>query len=173
MLMNKKLSNRKGFTLILIVVAIIGILAIIIALNAFRATEDDKIAAVITDYKTIKSAVFQHYADTRRWPRDAEPGEDPNLMANNDNIPRWNGPYLTYWKAEHPWGGYYKYTRSDEFLALLFGTYYIICLELRDLGDRTSVIYQRLRDELGKDVVRKDIAQGRVILLIFETKFVW
>ncbi|MCL0043711.1 prepilin-type N-terminal cleavage/methylation domain-containing protein [Peptococcaceae bacterium] len=106
---NKKFSNQKGFSLIelLVVIAIIGILAAIIAPNVFRAIENSRVAAAMGDYDVVKTAVLQHYADTARFPADANPGEDPNLMTNEDKAPNWNGPYLAYWKVEHPWGGQY------------------------------------------------------------------
>lgn len=167
MLMNKKLSNQKGFTLVelLVVIAIIGVLAAIIAPNAFRAIEKSKVAAAISDYKTIKTAVLNHYADTGRWPKNAGAGDDPNLMVNKDRgVNNWNGPYLVAWKAEHPWGGDYKYSKDTRRAKELFNAREVICLEIQDLGGKVDEIYERIKSELGGDVVKKH--GGTVFLLI-------
>ena len=54
----KRARDRRGFTLVelLVVIAIIGILAAIIAPNAFKAIEKGKVAAAEADYKAIKAA---------------------------------------------------------------------------------------------------------------------
>ena len=64
------MNKNKGFTLIelLIVIAIIGILAAIIAPNAFNAIEKAKIAKVISDLNAIKTASLIYYADMGFWP---------------------------------------------------------------------------------------------------------
>ena len=188
---NKKLSNQKGFSLIelLVVIAIIGILAAIIAPNAFRAIENSRVAAALGDYKVIKSAALQHYADTARFPADGRDGRDPNLMVDvgNDNEPNeaphdtpgWNGPYLTYWKAKHPWGEYYEYVNTktwntgvampeEEVKAArraFFGDPnapgHVVSLKLHNLGDE---VYQRIKEELGAGAVGRD--GNNVYLLI-------
>ena len=168
MLMNKKLSNQKGFTLVelLVVIAIIGILAAIIAPNAFRAIEKSKVAAAISDYKAIRTAVLNHYADTGRWPKNARAGEDPNLMKNEDGFNNWNGPYLDHWKAEHPWGGQYKYTvaiKNKNRIAEKFDAQKAVVLELRNLGNAAEA-HGRIKEELGAGVVRRD--DNDVFLLI-------
>ncbi|MCL0107550.1 prepilin-type N-terminal cleavage/methylation domain-containing protein [Peptococcaceae bacterium] len=165
MLMNKKLSNQKGFTLVelLVVIAVIGILAAIIAPNAFRAIENSKVAAAISDYKAIRTAVLNHYADTGRWPKNARAGEDPNLMTNEDRAPNWNGPYLDHWKAKNPWGGDYKYSKNTKRAKDLFNAKEVICLEIQDLGGKVDEIYKRIKSELGEDVVEKD---GRTVFLL-------
>ena len=156
MLMNKKLSNQKGFTFIelLAIVAIIGILVAIITPNMFRAIENSRVAAAISDYKMIKSAVLNHYADTAKWPDDADPGQDPNLMKNEDDFDNWNGPYLTHWKAEHPWGEEYKYTKDYTAIDDLFGVDKAVVLEIRDLSNAAEV-YGRIKEELGEDAVER------------------
>ncbi|MBE3588244.1 MAG: prepilin-type N-terminal cleavage/methylation domain-containing protein [Thermoanaerobacteraceae bacterium] len=66
---NLRRDNR-GFTLVelLVVIAIIGILAAIIAPNAFKAIEKSKVAAAEADYKSIKAAALNFYTDIGKWP---------------------------------------------------------------------------------------------------------
>jgi len=102
--------NRKGFTLIelIVVIAIIAILAAIVAPNAFRAIEKGKISAIIADYKAIKTGAMGYYADTGAWPAD---GVGPNRLAFviTDGVAGWDGPYLEKWPARNPWGGAYTF----------------------------------------------------------------
>lgn len=118
----KKLTQkrRQGFTLVelLVVIAIIGILAAIIAPNAFKAIEKGKIARAEADYKAIKAAALNYYTDTGKWPKDLPSNvtapNDVYLVSNpGNNVPGWNGPYLERWPSKNPWGGSYTYERSN------------------------------------------------------------
>lgn len=114
----RKLKNERGFTLVelLVVIAIIGILAAIIAPNAFKAIEKGKVAAAEADYKAIKAAALNAYTDTGLWPPSGQTGEDPGLVAKNkwtDAPDTWNGPYLERWPTKNPWGGEYTYKNDS------------------------------------------------------------
>ncbi len=125
-----------GFTLIelLVVIAIIGILAAIIAPNAFNAIEKARIAEAISDLKAIKTAALSYYSDVGFFPPDVWAGVDPGFMQplpNTTNtswiywgnaglteaqaVPvieeKWDGPYLEKWKVYHPWR---KYTTAQD-----------------------------------------------------------
>ncbi|WP_018085984.1 type II secretion system protein GspG [Desulfurispora thermophila] len=109
----KKLTQkqRRGFTLVelLVVIAIIGILAAIIAPNAFKAIEKGKIARAEADYKAIKAAALNYYTDTGIWPAD---GNNDDGFVKDDSTPNWNGPYLERW-PKNPWGDDYNYNKKD------------------------------------------------------------
>ncbi len=125
-----------GFTLIelLVVIAIIGILAAIIAPNAFNAIEKARIAEAISDLKAIKTAALSYYSDVGFFPPDVQAGIDPGFMqplpAEEDSgtwhnagldrdqaVPvieeKWDGPYLEKWKVYHPWKKYATAQNDD------------------------------------------------------------
>jgi general secretion pathway protein G len=128
--MKKKRHSEEGFTLVelLVVIAIIGILAAVIAPNAFRAVEKSKISRTVSDLKAIKGAAMAYYADTGVFPPndDSYPGgaqghgyRGTDFLTNRNGTPGWDGPYLekwpeaTYWAGTHggtyQWQGVYSY----------------------------------------------------------------
>ena len=129
------MKYQKGFTLIelLVVIAIIGILAAIIAPNAFKAIEKAKTSRVIADLNAIKTASLIYYSDMGFWPPDVYPPVDPGFMQPlpydpviggyppsgviTTHLPsdwqdvvneKWDGPYLEKWPLTHPWGSDYS-----------------------------------------------------------------
>ncbi|MEG6510862.1 prepilin-type N-terminal cleavage/methylation domain-containing protein [Desulforamulus ruminis] len=119
-MLKRKVKNQKGFTLVelLVVIAIIGILAAVIAPNAFRAVEKGKVAAAEADFKAIKSAALNYYTDTGVWPLDEATGGSSSragFLVNGTGtnaVNGWNGPYLERWPARNPWGGTYTFERG-------------------------------------------------------------
>ncbi|OQX52653.1 MAG: hypothetical protein B5M48_04825 [Candidatus Omnitrophica bacterium 4484_213] len=102
--------KKRGFTLIelIVVIAIIGVLAAIIAPNAFRAIEKAKCCQGVADFKAIKVASGALYADTGFWPHGGWTRVDrSNLVENVDGWSGWDGPYLEATKGYHPWNGTY------------------------------------------------------------------
>ena len=69
-LFKKRMSNRKGFTLVelLVVVAIIGILAAIAVPRFTDATTAAKKAKIQADLRTIDSAIMIYYAANSQYP---------------------------------------------------------------------------------------------------------
>ena len=67
---------RKSFTLIelIVTIAIVAVLAAIVIPNALTAIEKAKIARMINDYKSIKTAAFNYHSDTGAWPGSCSVG---------------------------------------------------------------------------------------------------
>lgn len=125
------MEKKAGFTLteVMIVIAVIGILAGIVAPNAYIAIEKSKIARVEADTKNIRSAACAMYDDTGLWPGSnwvddaandplagADRGEGFVFKGNDPDMPvYWEGPYIEKW-TRNPWGGYYwwDYNHSDQ-----------------------------------------------------------
>lgn len=61
------MNDQRGFTLveILMVVAIIGILAVVLAPKLGNVSNNSSVNAVETDFRTMKSGIQQHYIDNR------------------------------------------------------------------------------------------------------------
>jgi general secretion pathway protein G len=110
--------NKEAFTLIelLVVIAIIGILAAVVAPNAYRAIEKAKIAGTIADTRAIQSAAMDYYADTGTWPVDGigTATMPTNGLVANDGTPGWNGPYLEKWPQMARWGGVYTFENDAD-----------------------------------------------------------
>lgn len=68
----KKLQNRKGFTLVelLIVMAIIGVLVLIAIPQFSKSTQSSQLKAVQNNARTIVSAAGIYYADKGSFPAD-------------------------------------------------------------------------------------------------------
>lgn len=156
----KLLRSQRGFTLVelLVVIAIIGVLAAVVAPNAFGAIEKSKVAAAIADYKAIKAAALNYYTDTGTWPTD-NAGNTGFVVAPSSPPSGWNGPYLERWPSKNPWGGTYTYRNADSGPTLGWGNP-ARWLELTNVpGAGTSPLSgsaKRLQDSLGEDVVKFD-----------------
>ena len=130
--------KKRAFTLIelVIAVAIIGILASVVAPNAFRAIEKAKVVRVIADIRSVKTGAMNFYGDVglfpgSQWgtmPGDAyspadygegflnPPGVHSGSPAERalaqQNIANWDGPYLEQWGMT-PWGMPYMWDYND------------------------------------------------------------
>jgi general secretion pathway protein G len=97
---------KKGFTLVelIVVIAIIAVLAGIVAIRSFEAIEKGKIASLMRDYKTIKTAAISYYSDTSTWPANNNASVS---LVKSDGLSGWSGPYLESWPKLDPWSGNY------------------------------------------------------------------
>lgn len=101
----EKISAERGFTLleILIVVAIIGLIASIVAPNLLGRFESSKQEIGKAQLEVLSSGVQSFYLDVGRCPTSLN-----ELVASTDK--KWKGPYLS--KKTVPldqWGREYQY----------------------------------------------------------------
>nr|MEE4268332.1 prepilin-type N-terminal cleavage/methylation domain-containing protein [Candidatus Krumholzibacteria bacterium] len=74
------MTNRKGFTLIEIViaVAIVAVFAAAISPMVFRHLEDAKVSKAQNETETIASAILSYYKDVGKWPVTSANGPSGN-----------------------------------------------------------------------------------------------
>ncbi|ADL08656.1 type II secretion system protein GspG [Thermosediminibacter oceani] len=161
----KKVKDQRGFTLVelLVVIAIIAILAAVVLPNAFNAIERSKVVAAEADYKSIKTAVLNFYADTGKWPQS----DDYSYLVDkpdDNSYPGWNGPYLDRWPNKNPWGGTYTYKNDSA-----------VNWDGQGSGDSARYLevdyvpdnlYDRLRADLGGNMVMKDSQTSNVVYIL-------
>jgi general secretion pathway protein G len=97
--------NLSGFTLIemIIVVAIIGLIAALIAPNLIGRFEKSKEEIAKAQIEMLSSAIQAFMVDMKRFPTSLE-----ELINSND--PKWRGPYLSKRALpKDPWGRDYQY----------------------------------------------------------------
>jgi general secretion pathway protein G len=97
--------GQHGFTLIeiLIVVAIIGLIATLIAPNLIGRFERSKEEITKAQVEMLSSAVTSFMLDLGRYPNSLE-----ELINSTD--PKWRGPYLSKGSLpKDPWGRDYQY----------------------------------------------------------------
>lgn len=70
--MSKRIHNRKGFTLIelIVVIAILGILAAVLIPRFTGFTEKARATEALVDAKQIATALDSYYAENDAWPAD-------------------------------------------------------------------------------------------------------
>lgn len=103
--MKRKEDNRFGFTLIeiIIVVAIIGLIAALIAPNLIGRFEKSKEEIAKAQIEMLSSAIQSFMIDMKRFPYTLD-----ELINSND--PKWRGPYLSKKIIpKDPWGREYQY----------------------------------------------------------------
>ncbi len=98
-----------GFTLaeLVVVIAIIGILAVIIVPNIFKSIDKSKVSSVESDYKAIKNGALSYFFDVGSWPADGSGAA--GFVTKPSGAAGWNGPYIQKWPAVNAFGGTYKY----------------------------------------------------------------
>lgn len=107
--------KNKAFTLIeiMVVVAIIGVLASILAPQVADLIQSSKITKTCAELKTIKNALKTYSADTGSYPPSVQDwgrawGADVGLFQRSNvhstHLSAWNGPYLEEWPQKTAWG---------------------------------------------------------------------
>ena len=106
----------KGFTLIeiLVVMAIIGMLAVMVAPNIFNQQAGAQRDAALSQIAALEAALDTHRLDVGVYPDSLE-----GLRRNSDGRASWNGPYLRREVPLDPWGFEYVYESSGRGFTLL------------------------------------------------------
>ena len=113
------LSSQGGFTLIeiLVVMAIIGMLAVMVAPNIFNQQAGAQRDAALSQISTLEAALDTYRLDVGEYPDSLD-----GLMRNDTDRASWNGPYLRRDVPKDPWGNDYVYdVNGREFTLISYG----------------------------------------------------
>ncbi len=116
---NRSNSNQAGFALIeiLVVMAIIGMLAVMVAPNIFNQQAGARRDAALSQISTLESALDTYRLDVGEYPDSMD-----GLMENDSGRASWNGPYLRRDVPLDPWGNEYVYdVDGREFTLISYG----------------------------------------------------
>ncbi len=120
--MNNRIKNRKGFTLIelVVVILILAILAALIVPRIVGRTDDAKRSKAASDISTLRAQVQLYKTDVGNFP-DALLDLRTRPSEGADG---WRGPYLDKELPTDPWGNEYDYQVSsdgEEFTIISYG----------------------------------------------------
>ena len=116
---NQSFAEERGFTLIeiLVVMAIIGMLAVIVAPNIFNQQAGAQIDAALSQISSLEAALDTYRLDVGEYPDSLE-----GLRENISGRAAWNGPYLRRDVPLDPWGNEYVYdSNGREFTLSSYG----------------------------------------------------
>jgi len=99
-------KRHKGFTLIeiLVVMAIIGMLAVMVAPNLFNQRAGAMQDAARSQISALEAALDTYRLDMGDYPESLQ-----GLVENESGRAAWNGPYLRRDVPLDPWGNEYVY----------------------------------------------------------------
>ena len=102
----KLVTNQYGFTLIeiLVVMAIIGMLAVMVAPNIFNQRTGAQRDAAIAQISSLQAALDTYRLDVGEYPESLD-----GLQENDSGRAAWNGPYLRGNVPKYPWGNDFVY----------------------------------------------------------------
>jgi general secretion pathway protein G len=111
-----KRDQQRGFTIIelLIVMAILGMLAVMVAPNLFNKADGARHDAALSQISAIGSALATHRLDVGQYPDELE-----GLMENTTGRSTWDGPYLNKEVPLDPWGNEYQYSSTGSSYTLI------------------------------------------------------
>jgi len=101
--------GSQGFSLIelMVVVAIMGLLATVVAINLMGQTYRAKVVKVQADFKSMRDAIDLFKLNTGRYPQRLD-----DLWQQPGGVKNWAGPYIRDAPPgpKDPWGNDYVYT---------------------------------------------------------------
>ena len=99
-------TTAAGFTLIeiLVVMAIIGMLAVMVAPSIFNQQAGAQRDAALSQISALEAALDTYRLDVGQYPDSLE-----GLVENDSGRAAWNGPYLRREVPLDPWGNEYAY----------------------------------------------------------------
>ena len=105
MRIHKILQSQSGFTLIeiLVVMAIIGMLAIMVAPNLFNQQAGAMRDGALSQISSLETALAAYRLDVGEYPDDLG-----GLIENDSDRASWNGPYMRR-VPNDPWDNEYVY----------------------------------------------------------------
>ena len=108
--------QQSGFTLIeiLVVMAIIGMLAVMVAPNIFRQQSGAQRDAALTQISSLETALDDYRLDVGQYPDSLD-----GLIENDSDRAAWNGPYLRRDLPQDPWGNDYVYDSDGRSFSLI------------------------------------------------------
>ena len=106
---NRYLSDKRGFTLVelLVVLVILGLLAALVGPKLFTKLGKGKQAAAKAQIELLEQGLDQYRLDVGNYPTTQE-GLNA-LMSNPGGVEKWDGPYLKKGLPDDPWGKPYHY----------------------------------------------------------------
>lgn len=109
-------ERQSGFTLIeiLVVMAIIGMLAVMVAPNIFRQQAGAQRDAAMANISTLSAALDTHRLDAGEYPDSLD-----GLQVNHSGRASWNGPYLRRDVPLDPWNNEFVYDADGRDFTLL------------------------------------------------------
>lgn len=109
-------SANLGFTLIeiLVVMAIIGMLAVMVAPNIFNQQAGAQRDAALSQISSLEAALDTYRLDVGEYPDSLE-----GLIENDSGRAAWNGPYLRREVPMDPWGNEYIYESEGRSFTLV------------------------------------------------------
>ncbi len=104
----RKLNDKKGFTLVelLVVMVIIGLIAALVGPRLFPKLGKGKQAAAKAQIELLGQALDQYRLDTGSYPATEQ---GLNALMTNPGVDKWEGPYLKKGLPVDPWGKPYIY----------------------------------------------------------------
>jgi len=114
--MKRKNRNRKGFTLVelLVVVLIIGMLAAFVAPKMLLNIGKTKADLSKAKMAIIENSLARFYIDCGRYPADSEGLEALITPPADMEEGKWNGPYLKASDIVDLWGNPYIYVAEGQ-----------------------------------------------------------